>query len=333
MNSFYLLAPDKIATARLTFQQLKIISPDTGNRFFESFGPGMPIYQISQPYERFHDYEQLLNIIYSDDPIKYRKLHKGTPFFFLGWAAFDMQNYTKAVYYLDNAISEDMRSFPDKWEGTEGTNALKLFLNEHSPVYRVIKDLREVLEVEIKRYNTDTKNTLAINSFIQKFVTSLLKIKKNKSARSIVTALYTFVFEFQDRYKEVKLRSGSGGSIEPVLIHLFKGGLLFESLLKQLYPNQSNGKPTETLGDIFKTANFKNAFLQTVNQRSFALRSILEDIKSNDMQTAFNTASRIRNTTGHNLVWDDIFGKPEDYKKLYDQTMNAIFFIITKKYS
>ncbi|PIY71493.1 hypothetical protein COY88_00005 [Candidatus Roizmanbacteria bacterium CG_4_10_14_0_8_um_filter_35_28] len=109
--------------------------------------------------------------------------------------------------------------------------------------------------------------------------------------------------------------------------------MLFESLLKQLYPNQDNGKPTKTLGDIFGTTNFKNDFLQTVNQKSFALKTILNDIKNNDLQTAFNTAARIRNTTGHNLVWDDIFDKHDNYKKLYDQTMNAIFFIVTKKYS
>lgn len=332
MNTFYLLAPDKIASARLTFQQLKIINPDTGNRFFESFGPGMPIYQISQPYERFNDYEELLTFLHSDDSVKYRKLHKGTPFFFLGWAAFDMQNYTKAVYYLDNAISEDMRSFPDKWEGTEGTNALKLFLNEHSPVYRVIKNLREVLEEEIKRFNLNTNNTLTIDGLVNNFVSKLLKINQNKSARSIVTALYTFVFEFQDRHKEVKIRSGSGGSIEPVLTHLFKGGLIFESFLKQLYPTK-NGKPTQKLSDIFKTSNFKNDFLQSVNQSSSSLKDILKDIKSNDLQTAFNTTAQLRNTTGHNLVWDDIFDQPNNYKKLYDQIMNAIFFILAKKYS
>ena len=73
--------------------------------------------------------------------------------------------------------------------------------------------------------------------------------------------------------------------------------------------------------------------MQTVNQKSFALKTILNDIKNNDLQTAFNTAARIRNTTGHNLVWDDIFDKHDNYKKLYDQTMNAIFFIVTKKYS
>lgn len=333
MNTFYFLALDKIAAARLIFQQLKIVNPETGDRFFEAYGPGNVLNFVDRPYERFNDYEQLLNILYSDDPFKYRKLHKGTPFFFLGWAAFDMQNYTKAVYYLDNAISEDMRSFPDKWEGTEGTNALKLFLNEHSPVYRVIKNLREVLEEEIKRFNSNTSNNLTIDGLVRNFVSNLLKIKKNKSARSIVTALYTFVFEFQDRYKEVKLRSGSGGSIEPVIAHLFKGGLIFESLLKQLYSTKSNGAPTETLGDIFSTSNFKNDLLRNVSQSSSALKDILKSIKTNDLQTAFNATAQLRNTTGHNLIWDDIFDQPNNYKKLYDQIMNAIFFVIVKKYS
>ena len=333
MNVFYFLMLDKIAAARLTFQQLKIVSPETGDRFFEAYGPGNVLNFVERPYERFNDYEQLLNIIYSDDPIKYRKLHKGTPFFFLGWAAFDMQNYTKAVYYLDNAISEDIRSFPDKWEGTEGTNALKLFINEHSPIYRVIKNLREVLEEEITRFNSDTNNTLTIDDFVKHFVSNLLKIKKNKSSRSIVTALYTFIFEFQDRYKEVKLRSGSGGSIEPILTHLFKGGLIFESLLKQHYPTNDNGKPTRILSDIFSTSNFKNDFLQSVNQSSYLLKDIMKGIKTNDLQTAFDTTAQLRNTTGHNLVWDDIFDKSNNYKKLYDQIINAVFFVITKKYS
>ena len=95
MNVFYFLTLDKIAAARLTFQQLKILSPETGDRFFEAYGPGNVLNFADRPYERFNDYEQLLNITHSDDPIKYRKLHKGTPFFFLGWAAFDMQNYIK----------------------------------------------------------------------------------------------------------------------------------------------------------------------------------------------------------------------------------------------
>jgi hypothetical protein len=32
------------------------------------------------------------------DVDKYRKMHKGTPFGFLSWLAFDMRNYEKAMF-------------------------------------------------------------------------------------------------------------------------------------------------------------------------------------------------------------------------------------------
>jgi len=325
MWSFYLLTTDRVALARLTFQQLKVINPETGDRLFEAFGTGMPVNQISQPFERFHDYEQLLNMFHSDDSAKYKKLHKGTAFFFLGWAAFDMRNYTKAVYYLDNAISEDIRNFPDKWEGMEGANALRLFLNDKSPIYRVVKELYERVDMEIKRFNKDTGSTLTIEDFINKFVIILQKSTGNKSTRSIVTALYTFLFEFEDRSKELKLRSGRGGSMEPILNHLFKGGLIFESLLKKLYPG------VKTLGGFNFNSTFTNDFCR-VSTSAHTLKVILNGINTNDLKTAFDTTAKLRNTSGHNLVWDDIFDKTSNYEVLYHQIVNAILFIVVKKY-
>ena len=321
-----MLTPDTLALARLTFQQLRIINPETGDRFFESFGLGMPINQISQPYERFYAYEQLLDTLYTDNARKYKKLHKGTAFFFLGWAAFDMRNYTKATYYIDNAISEDIKNFPEKWKGMEGANALKLFLNDKSPIYRVVKILYETVDEEIKRFNKDTRNSLNIGNFIEKFVIVLLENNKNKSTRSIVTALYAFIFEFEDRFKELKLRSGSGGSMEPILNNLFKGGLIFESLLKRLYPGANN------LGNFNSDQTFTNEFC-AIDTSAHTLNEILGGIRANNLKTAFDTTAKIRNTSGHNLVWDDIFDKPRNYEELYHQIINAILFIVIKKFS
>jgi hypothetical protein len=50
-----------------------------------------------------------------------------------------------------------------------------------------------------------------------------------------------------------------------------------------------------------------------------------------DARTAFSTAAKLRNTTGHNLVWDDIFSRPQEYKDLFQQVMNAIFFVVARK--
>jgi hypothetical protein len=118
------------------------------------------------------------------------------------------------------------------------------------------------------------------------------------------------------------------GSIEPYLSHLFKGGLLFESILKGLYPNYKN----ETLNKIFKNIDFQTDFgIKSVETRSTSLENIIFKINSDDLQTSFNTISRLRNTTGHNLVWDNVFNE-SNYEKLFNQQMNAILYVISKKY-
>lgn len=338
-GKYYILRSERVSLARLIFQQLTIENPSTGDRFFEAFGPGMPILEVSQPFERFHDYEQLLNILNSDNPNKYRELHKGTPFFFLGWAALDMRNYTKAVYYLDNAISEDMRSFPKSWRGTEGTNALKLIPNEHSPVYRVIKELREVLEEEVRRFNSGTNNSLEVKRFVENFIFDQFELKNGKSGRSIVTAFYTFIFEFQDRFKEVSLRSKLGGSVEPLLIHFFKGALIFESLLKYFYPTVTKGKSKikpKTLRPIIESPELRQDYSITEKidtSEITELKTILSSIIDSTVKTAFEVTFKIRNASGHNLVWDDIFDKQDNYKKIYEQIINAMLFIFVKNYS
>src|SRR5579863_9517362 len=93
---------------------------------------------------------------------------------------------------------------------------------------------------------------------IRQFVTSLLG---DSSKRTIISALYVFLLEFSDRVRELDLRRGSvGGSNEPFTIHLFTGGLLFESLLKHFYPIDDAGHQNRQLSSIFRTMAFQREF-------------------------------------------------------------------------
>jgi hypothetical protein len=40
------------------------------------------------------------------------------------------------------------------------------------------------------------------------------------------------------------------------------------------------------------------------------------------------TATKLRNTTGHNLIWDNIFDAPKKYEDLFQQLTNAILHVI-----
>ena len=204
-------------------------------------------------------------------------------------------------------------------------------LSDNSQVAeRMTKNLRELVNKELSRFNAISNlSQISLTDFIDKFI---LVLAKDTDKHSIITALYSFILEFGAREKELQLRSSGGGSIEPALTYLFKGGLIFESLLKHIYPNKDNGDPVKTLGDIYQTSNFKADFLQSVRTSSTSLQDIISSANNNDMQTAFNTASKLRNTTGHNLVWDDVFNNVGNFKLLYHQLINAIFFIIKVKF-
>ena len=119
--------------------------------------------------------------------------------------------------------------------------------------------------------------------------------------------------------------------MEPVLTFLFKGSLIFESLLKTKY-KKPDGDNYDTIGRIFGTQEFKDDFVPIKKSNANSLREIIGAIKTNDLKAAFKTTSKLRNTSGHNLVWTNIFSTSGNFRKLYEQQVNAIFYIIQKKF-
>ena len=91
----YFVSRSLLNHAVAVFQKLEINGPQDGDWFFETFGPGNVLYFTDRPYERFCDYEELLLALQENDPNKYRLIHKGTPFYYLSWTAFDLRNFVE----------------------------------------------------------------------------------------------------------------------------------------------------------------------------------------------------------------------------------------------
>lgn len=319
--------------ARLFFQQLKIQNYTTGDLYFQTYGVGNIIESTHLPYERFVCYEYLLSEIKLLDENKYYLIHKGTPFYFLAWTAFQIKDFEKAVFYMDAAIAEDMRLLDKSW--TERPMGLILTLSERTdhPAVKVVAEMRQLIENVRNDFNSTCSKNLSIPDFVNNFVIGL--INKNKNYRSIVSSLYSYIFEFNDRIKILELRSKEGGTIEPILTHLFKGGLLFESLLKYLISKynwkvtkeKNKGKSPRMLGDFNACKDFTDKFCK-FSTNSNSLKDIVAKAVNNNMQTTFSTTAMIRNTTGHNLVWDDVFKDLNNYQLLYKQTIYSLFYLI-----
>ncbi|MFH0957843.1 MAG: hypothetical protein V1897_03985, partial [Pseudomonadota bacterium] len=297
--------------------------------FFSTFGPGNLLHATDRPFERFRDYEDLLQLLHSRNPQKYEQVHKGTPFFFLAWLAFDLRNYEKALYYLDAAISEDVRNAGANWTDRPGALFLRLTTDPHV-AERVIRQIRQLLSVHIDRFNVISGLApLSIDVFIDRFVVRLMQ---TASTRTVISALYVFLLEAAERLIELRLKSIQGGSLGPVIAHLFSAGLVFESLLKYLYPTKNNGDPVKTLGQVFQTNAFISDFGTGIQTSADSLQDILDAATDNSLLTAFCTASKLRNTTGHNLVWDNIFHLSSNYEVLVDQSLNALLYLIERKF-
>lgn len=330
-----------IEEVRKTYKGLVIEGPASGDGLFEQFGIGNKLTSPDFPYERFCDYEELLKMLYREDPEKYRSLHKGTPFYYMSWLAFDFRDFEKALFYIDAAISEDIRAHqhtqtPNEWMQAPGSAILTFGNTDQQVAQRTIISVKEYLLEQLNRFKGISGQNWTIEDFVHHFVHCLLR---DNTKRTIVTAFYVFLLEFQDRLTQLQLRSSIGGSIAPCIGHLFRGALIFESLLKDCYPeitksikkNPPKIKP-EKLGDIFHSPEFSADFFRVDKTSSNSLQDIVAGITDETAETAFRTAGKLRNTTAHNLIWDDVFSVSDNYRKLFHQVVNAIFYLITKKF-
>ena len=316
-NKMYFLTHPLVNLALQHFDHLDIAD---GDNFFATFGPGNIIEGKNKPHERFDNYEELLRLSQQRDRQKYEQIHKGTPFFFLSWLAFDLRNYKKALYYLDAAISEDVKNAGGNWINLPGAQFLKLNAEQHV-AEQIMLIVKGILEDEIERFNNISGLAPStLSDFIDKFVAVLIQYPQT---RTIVSEFYIFLLEKIEREIEFDLRSTEGISIGPIISHLFSGGLIFESLLKKTYPTKDNGSPVKVLGNVFYTTAFINDSTQGTQTAAESLQEIIDAINDDSFITAFTATARLRNTTGHNLVWDNIFDTTTNFRVLYQQIVNA----------
>ena len=321
---------NKIKEAIDAFKTLDITGDPrkAGDDFYQKFGVGVNPVMQDKPLERFQADEDLLEEMKKADSDKFDGIHKGTLYYFLFWNAYDFGRYDKALFYIDAAISEDFKHHGINWIGSQAASYLLLRDVSNPGGKRVIDDTKRVRDEQVKRFNGITKRQITVDN-LNSFITDMVKDPKT---RSIFTAFYTFLLESEERINELRLRSRHGGSIELPLAFLFKGGLIFESLLKHRYPHLKNGN----LGAVFKDAAFERDFPIGLNTSAGSLQDILDYLSlhkslqvqdAHQIRAAFSITAQVRNITGHSLLWDDVF-TDENIKELFEQEINAIFYVV-----
>jgi hypothetical protein len=262
-------------------------------------------------------------------PAEYERTPKGTPFYLLGIAAFMSHDYQTGAFLVDAAISEDLKHNP-----TNPNTPALLFMdlndkNRDQAAFPIVESVVAKLNIAVSNYNGRSgSNSLTLPELRRLFFSHVL-VSKRPHLRTLTTAFLSYFFEWGHRSTLIDL--SEAGSNEPFYIHLFKGCLLFESLLKE---NPMKRPTKKMLGPILKTELFRELSISSsVQTSSPGLEAILRSLKPGEpVETAIEWACKTRNTLGHNLAWQAASLNATKYDLLADNIAASCLHAISRLY-
>jgi len=309
---------------------------ENGNHFFNRFK-----YRYDLSTGNFaaslHQGLDLLNKCRAIDEEAFARIHKGSAYYWIGIAAFMMQEHELAAFFFDAATSEDLRAGADPIDNS--TPSLRYILVEGEAPEQAARQLVLVnqarIEELIKNYNERTGKhplrvpDLTMEELRRRFLRPAIS-PGNENLRSLATTLISFCTSWDFRNMLFDIRP-IRGTAEPFFLHLFKGCVLFESLLKA---NLTNPPRLEsTLGNAIHHLHNELGVPLNMNFGNTIFPAVIADLAGadNSIQTAISFTGRIRNTLGHNLGWDVALDKIQ-YHQLFRMVSSSCFHAIACLY-
>jgi hypothetical protein len=227
----------------------RFIAAATGNpkdaRKFFTHLPFVVYYNNRDYLSAFNSAVDILTELKGLDTQAYERIHKGYIFYFTAISAFMLHDFQAATFFFDATAAEDMKNAP----GERTPPLLFMVLDGQNP-NQAAQELTTIAEKWLKtmvnEYNKVAGSVaLTLDELRQLFL--VRAIADHQEWRTLVTSWISFYLELSHRHHILNLRV-EDGTWEPFYLHLFKGCLLFESLLK----SEPSGEVVEgTLGQIY----------------------------------------------------------------------------------
>lgn len=298
-------------------------------RFFTGLKLPQAFLVSGNPYRSSAAWIHVLDLLRAADAEKYALVHKGTPYYFLAIANYLMENFDRAVFFLDAAVAEDAVGNPTSWPSMPA--GLFLGLDETSSAQfarPVVSNAVTELDLDAGCVSSEGGHLLTADVLRGRLVR--VAINQDPSLRSVVTALITFLMEHRSRVAELELAPRRGpGSGEACFLHLFKGALVFESLLRHSGPGRASG--ARTLGQLLGHASIAGPLGLPSSLQSFGRGDLAEvaawgispeALKLDFGPRAIRVTWGVRNTTGHALTWSEL--DIATYRNLYLYVLGAV---------
>lgn len=301
------------------------------NHFFDQFKYKYDLFS-GNPAATLIQGLDLLNRCQAIDQAAFANIHKGGPYYWLGIAAFLVNEYELATFFFDASMAEDIRAGAHPINHPTPSFHFMLVDGEapaqaaRQLVQRVQARIQELIDTYNARPGRPAGATpLLIAELRGRFLVPAIS-PGGEHLRSSATALLSFSMEWDFLNSLFDIRPVLG-TAEPFFLHLFKGCVLFESILK--------GNPTKppvlnaNLGGVLQHLYVELGISANINIGNTDFPTILNDLVGADdsIQTSIAFTGRIRNTLGHNLGWVVALNK-DQYYKLFRMISSSCFHAI-----
>jgi hypothetical protein len=283
--------------------------------------------------EIFETFQKLKDI----DSRKFHEFHKGNPYYYLGISYFMIQDYESAVYYINAAAKEDLELKPKPNYPSPATWFIEM---DSKPEKQAGREIVRIAETEMNRLIAEYNKVLVESSIKEIFSIEKLRDKLLKKAtavdkqqyQTIATSIISYVLEFSNRIQSLRILD-SLESVEPFVLHLFKGCIILESILKENPRPNAKIKSSDDLISWVKNKSKDLNLLAALNLNAKNLQSIIIDLPSRqlNLEDCFSITCKVRNKTGHTLEWE--FKTTErQYQLLFDAIGVSCLHTINRLY-
>jgi hypothetical protein len=286
------------------------------------------------PYLALGQGLDLLNTCRTLDENAYKEIHKGGAFYWLGIASFLVNEYEMAAFFFDSSVSEDLRWGDDPI--LNPSPAMRFMRIDSDHPNQAARSLVEATQKGIERwidvYNSRPDNSTKITTQVLRdrlFIPSINP--EHKNWRSLTSAFISFCLEWDYRNLLFDIRINPG-TFEPYYLHLFKGCLLFESLLKE-NPIRKPPHEQNTLGRVLTYLHKLLGIKPNLDFKDKQFSDVMYELDNSDesIEQSILLTGMTRNTLGHNLGWEAGLTKNQ-YQRLFQMVSSSCIHVVSNLY-